>query len=84
MCIFHNFERKKNTKKTKSNISHLPQYPDIPPLHITTQGVEKLLKNLKINKACGPHKIPNQVLCVWRHVPGAARFVRESQLMDYF
>ena len=52
------------TKTSSSTIdtSHIPQSPDIPPLHITSQGIEKLLRDLKVNKACGLDGILNQVL----------------------
>ena len=41
---------------------HFVDVQDISPLHITSQGVEKLLRELKVNKACGHDGIPNQVL----------------------
>ena len=39
-----------------------PQYQKIYELKISTEGVEKLLKNLKVNKASGPDDIPGVVL----------------------
>ena len=35
---------------------------DIPPLIISEDGVIKLLRNIKINKATGPYELPNRVL----------------------
>ncbi|XP_077978226.1 uncharacterized protein LOC144433741 [Glandiceps talaboti] len=40
-------------------ISKIPKMPDIT---ITTIGIEKLLKNLKVNKASGPDNIPARIL----------------------
>jgi len=37
-------------------------YPDIDDLYISESGVEKLLKNINVNKASGPDAIPNQLL----------------------
>jgi hypothetical protein len=34
----------------------------MPPIHISTQGVEKLLKDIKPNKAQGPDNIPARIL----------------------
>ena len=34
----------------------------LPPLQITTDGVLKLLQNIKVNKSCGPDNIPNIML----------------------
>ena len=39
-----------------------PTGPDIDKLIITTEGVEKLMKNLKPNKATGPDNIPTRIL----------------------
>ena len=39
-----------------------PSAPTIPPLHIQTAGVLKLLRQLKPHKAAGPDRIPNRVL----------------------
>ena len=39
-----------------------PSFPSILDIDITTQGVRKLLQNLKINKASGPDGIPNRIL----------------------
>ena len=37
-------------------------YPDMPEIEITLQGVVGLLQKLKPFKACGPHQIPNRIL----------------------
>ena len=52
---------------TEENLTSIPNLgpssvPDMPDIHITTAGVEKLLKNLKVNKASGPDNIPARVL----------------------
>ena len=52
---------------TKDNSSNLPQmgepeYPKINELKITVEGVEKLLRNLKVNKSPGPDDIPARIL----------------------
>jgi len=38
------------------------RYPNIADLHISTEGVEKLLRNLNISKASGPDQIPCRLL----------------------
>ena len=38
------------------------KYPDIPPLHITEDGVRKLLEGLNPHKAQGPDQLPPRVL----------------------
>ncbi|KAK3870887.1 hypothetical protein Pcinc_023913 [Petrolisthes cinctipes] len=35
-----------------------PSHPPIPPIHINTQGIEKLLSEVDIHKATGPDNIP--------------------------
>ena len=35
---------------------------DLPPLKISEEGVLKLLRNIKVNKAAGPDELPNRVL----------------------
>ena len=37
-------------------------YPDMPEIEITLQGVVGLLQKLKPFKACGPDQIPNRIL----------------------
>ena len=37
-------------------------YPNIADLHISTEGVEKLLCNLNVSKASGPDQIPCRLL----------------------
>ena len=37
-------------------------YPNIPPLHITQPGVQKLMESLKTNKASGPDNLPALIL----------------------
>ena len=39
-----------------------PEYPKINELKITVEGVEKLLRNLKVNKSPGPDDIPARIL----------------------
>ena len=39
-----------------------PRIPDIGDIQISTQGVEKLLRNIYIKKANGPDKIPSTAL----------------------
>ena len=48
-------------------MSQIPQYtdkrlPDIPNLEISNDGVEKLIKNLKMGKSSGPDNLLNRVL----------------------
>ena len=43
------------------NLQNSP-YPTIPPLIITTEGIQKLLENLDTTKATGPDKIPAFIL----------------------
>ena len=38
------------------------RYPNIADLHISTEGVEKLLCNLNVRKASGPDQIPCRLL----------------------
>ena len=47
-----------------SNIPHLhnPSYKDIIELHISQEGVEKLLWNVKASKASGPDRVPCRFL----------------------
>ena len=35
---------------------------DCPPIRVTVDGVEKLLRNIKVSKATGPDNIPNRML----------------------
>ena len=41
---------------------HTQPYPSVPDIIITEQGVNKLLKAIKVNKAAGPDCIPNRML----------------------
>jgi hypothetical protein len=52
------------TQEERSSIPQLngPKYQEAPPLTIHTDGVRKLLKNLKLEKASHPDIIPNKVL----------------------
>lgn len=52
--------------------SRQPSYQHIKDICVTTPGVEKLLKNLKVSKAPGPDGIPNRVLqeCAKELAPG--------------
>ena len=53
---------------TNENLTNLPQLPNqnwspqMPPIQITVRGIEKLLKELKPNKAQGPNNIPARIL----------------------
>ena len=49
-------------------------------LHITTNGVEKLLQKIKVSKAAGPDQIPNTVLkeCAKELAPGLTDFFQLS------
>ena len=53
---------------TNENLTNLPQLPNqnlspqMPPIHITVRGIEKLLKELKPNKAQCPDNIPARIL----------------------
>lgn len=38
------------------------RYPSMPKIRVTTSGISKLLKNLKIQKSSGPDQIPNRLL----------------------
>ena len=60
-------EQFKSTFTVDNDDSNLPDTKKrakrpIPPLVITTEGVEKLLLNIKVNKATGPDLIPNILL----------------------
>ena len=37
-------------------------YPSMPDITVTKEGVEKLLKKINPNKACGPDMIPARIL----------------------
>ncbi|XP_071133080.1 uncharacterized protein [Mytilus edulis] len=52
----------------------------IPPLKITTDGVEKLLRNIKLFKAIGPDNLPNIVLknCSKQLAPGLRHIFQQS------
>ncbi len=39
-----------------------PRFPSIKRLIITVEGIEKLLSNIKVNKASGPDNIPCRIL----------------------
>ena len=52
---------------TKENVSAIPTlndscYPDMPHIQINTEGILRLLLELKPNKAPGPDKIPSRLL----------------------
>ena len=56
---------------TQENISDIPtpdgpQLPDISDIDIITEGVDKVLTDVNVNKASGPDKIPNQLLKIWK------------------
>ena len=60
-------EQFKSTFTVDNDASDLPDTRKrvkrpIPPLNLTTEGVEKLLQNIKVNKATGPDQIPNILL----------------------
>ena len=52
------------TREETTNIPHLhnPAYKDISKLHISQEGVEKLLQNVKASKASGPDRVPCRFL----------------------
>ena len=52
---------------TKEDYQPLPRVSkrveeDLPPLKISEEGVLKLLRKIKVNKAAGPDELPNRVL----------------------
>ena len=51
---------------TEENLDHIPftidDVPTIPDIHVTTDGVLKLLRGLDVNKACGPDNICPRML----------------------
>ena len=57
----------------KEKLPTLPQsnYPSISDIIINIEGIEKLLKNININKASGPDNIPNWILknCAYEIAP---------------
>ena len=57
-----------------------PRYPKIDDLHISIQGVEKLLHNLDPNKASGPDNIPNKILklCAKELAPAITHIFNQS------
>ena len=52
------------TREDTTDIPHLhnPAYKDISVLHISQEGVEKLLRNVKASKASGPDRVPCRFL----------------------
>ena len=52
------------TREDTTNIPHPhnPAYKEIPDLHISQEGVEKLLRNVKASKASGPDWVPYRFL----------------------
>ena len=52
------------TREDTTDIPHLhnPAYKDISELHISQEGVEKLLRNVKASKASGPDRVPCRFL----------------------
>ena len=52
------------TQEDTTDIPHLhnPAYKDISELHISQEGVEKLLRNVKASKASGPDRVPCRFL----------------------
>ena len=52
------------TRENDSDIPHLsgPDYPSISDLHISTEGLEKLLRNIDPSKASGPDLVPCRFL----------------------
>ena len=57
-----------------------PRYPKIDNLHISIEGVEKLLHNLDPNKASGPDNIPNKILklCAKELAPAVTHIFNQS------
>ena len=56
--------------------------PDITDINITTPGVEKLLKDIKPQKAAGPDMIPGRILreCASSMAPVLAKIFQKSLL----
>ena len=40
----------------------VPEYPAMPEIHVSDEGVFKLMSNLNVNKASGPDHIPSRIL----------------------
>jgi len=70
------------TLDTDSELPRLPTFEGkkLENIVITVEGVEKLLKNIKPFKACGPDSIPNMVLskCASELAPALARIFQKS------
>ncbi|XP_072028466.1 uncharacterized protein [Amphiura filiformis] len=76
---------------TREDLSSIPNLgvsavPDMPNITITTFGVEKLLKNLKINKASGPDNIPARILkeCASSVAPILQKIYQKSISSGYY
>ena len=78
-------EQFKSVFTQQDNISTLPEVKKkakefIPPLHITTPGTEKLLKNINTSKANGPDNISNIILkaCATQIAPALSTIFQSS------
>ena len=61
--ILNSFFKSVFTNEKTSNLPDLQQtVPDIEPLEIVADGIEKLLRDLNPSKASGPDNIPNKIL----------------------
>ena len=70
------FNRYFNSVYTKELLHNMPtlaegNYPDMPEIEITLDGVVSLLQKLKPFKACGPDQIPNRMYTKPSWVRGA-------------
>ena len=70
------------TRDTSSTLPHMEKKFKhvLPPLNITTNGVEKLLLRINVTKASGPDKIPNLILknCACQLAPGLCEIFQHS------
>ena len=62
--ILNNYFRSVYTHEDTANIPNLSgnPYPEMPPINVTPEGVEKLLADLQPNKASGPDQLPARIL----------------------
>ena len=70
------------TKDSDNNIPSLKMRAKhkLPPLVIRSDGIEKLLSNIKVGKACGPDNISNSILkvCARELAPGLSELFQAS------
>ena len=61
--ILNSFFKSVFTQEDMSTVPNIGQtFPDIEPLEITSDGIQKLLHELNPSKASGPDSIPNRIL----------------------